>query len=273
MRIPIVVTVIVVLLGVAGWALQRRLIYLPDASAPPAAATVLAGAEDVVLTTSDGLELDAWFVPGRNPDGPGHGFTVLLAPGNGGNRLGRAGTAADLAAAGFSTLLLDYRGYGGNPGRPDEPGLAADARAALDHLRSREDVDPTRLLYFGESLGCAVVAALAVDEPPAGMLLRSPFTDLAAVARHHYPFVPAALLKDEFPVADLVARIDVPLTVVHGTADTVVPSTQSVDVADAAGTLHERLELPGLGHNDPPMFGAPVVDALSRLAESVRAGG
>ncbi|MBF4480653.1 hypothetical protein SAMN02745947_01762 [Rhodococcus rhodochrous J3] len=265
MRIVLAVVLAGALAGVAGRSLQRRLIYLPDSSTPPSAATVLPGAEDVVLTTADGLELDAWFVPGRAPDGPGAGFTVLLAPGNGGNRLGRVDTAADLAAAGFSTLLLDYRGYGGNPGSPTEEGLAADARAALEHLRSRDDVDPTRVLYFGESLGCAVVAALAVDEPPAGMLLRSPFTDLAAVARHHYPFVPAALLKDEFPVAELVGRIDVPITVVYGTADSIVPPAQSTVVADAARQLHERVELAGLEHNDPPMFGAPVVDALIRL--------
>lgn len=265
MRIVLAVLLVGVLVGVAGWALQRRLIYLPDTTAPPSAATVLPGAEDVVLRTSDGLELDAWFVPGRNPEGAGHEFTVLLAAGNGGNRLGRADTATDLAAAGFSTLLLDYRGYGGNPGSPTEEGLAADARAALDHLRSRDDVDPTRLLYFGESLGCAVVTALAVDEPPAGMLLRSPFTDLAAVARHHYPFVPAAVLKDEFPVAELAARIDVPITVVYGTADTIVPPAQSAAVADAARQLSERVQLDGLEHNDPPMFGAPVVEALIRL--------
>ncbi|MEU5841207.1 alpha/beta hydrolase [Rhodococcus sp. NPDC047139] len=273
MRIVLVVVLVAVLVGVAGWAMQRRLIYLPDTSGPPAAATVLPGAEDVLLTTSDGLELGAWFVPGRAPDGPGAGFTVLLAPGNGGNRLGRADTAAELAAAGFSTLLIDYRGYGGNPGSPTEEGLAADAHAALDHLRSRADVDSTRLLYFGESLGCAVVAALAVGDPPAGMLLRSPFTDLAAVARHHYPFVPTSLLHDEFPVTELVARIDVPVTVVYGTSDTIVPPSQSAEVASAAVNPAERLELPGLGHNDPPMFGTPVVEALSRLAESVRGSG
>lgn len=269
MRIVLVVVLVVALAGTVAWVFQRRLIYLPDTSSPPPAATVLPGAEDVTLTTTDGLELGAWFVPGH-ADGPGRDFTVLLAPGNGGNRFGRTDVARDLASSGFSTLLLDYRGYGGNPGSPTEEGVAADARAALAHLRSRDDVDTDRLLYFGESLGCAVVTALAVDEPPAGMLLRSPFTDLAAVARHHYPFVPTALLKDEFPVAGLMERIEVPVTVVYGTADDVVPSGQSAEVADRAPNLVERVELPGVGHNDPPMFGAPLVEALSRLADSVR---
>ncbi|MFD6859320.1 alpha/beta hydrolase [Rhodococcus sp. NPDC060090] len=267
MRIALVVVLVA---GVAVWALQRRLIFLPDASPPPAAATLLPGAEDVVLTTSDGLELGAWFVPGRNPSGPGADFTVLLAPGNGGNRLGRAQTAADLAASGFSTLLVDYRGYGGNPGRPSEDGVIRDARAALQYLSGRDDVDPDRLLYFGESLGCAVVTALAAESPPAGMLLRSPFTDLGSVARHHYRIVPTFVLKDRFEVAGTVAQLDVPITVVYGTSDSIVPAQQSAAVADSARNLVERVELHGLEHNDPAMFGTPVIDALGRLADALR---
>ncbi|MEE2030715.1 alpha/beta hydrolase [Rhodococcus chondri] len=269
-RTLLVAAAIVTLLAVAAWAGQRRLIYLPDTSAPPMASVVLPGAEDVRLNTSDGYELGAWFVPGRNPAGPGHGFTVLFAPGNGGNRLDRAPLAATLADAGFATLLIDYRGYGANPGRPSEQGLASDARAALEYLRGREDVDENRLLYLGESLGSAVVTALAAESAPAGMLLRSPFTDLAAVGRVHYPFLPTSLLRDRFPVAETVARLQVPVTVVYGTADTIVPPEQSRAVADAAPHLVEEVALPGLEHNDPPMFGTPVVEALGRLAESLR---
>lgn len=114
------------------------------------------------------------------------------------------------------------------------------------------------------------MTALAAESPPAGMLLRSPFTDLGSVARHHYRLVPDIVLKDRFPVADIVAQLDVPLTVVYGTADSIVPAQQSAAVADSARNLVERVELPGLEHNDPPMFGAPVVDALSRLADSVQ---
>lgn len=268
-RITLAVAVLVVAAGAGVWLLQRKLIYFPDAAPPPAAGTVLPGAEDVALTTSDGLVLGAWFVPGRDPAGPGAGRTVLLAPGNGGNRQDRAATADRLAEAGFATLLFDYRGYGGNPGRPTEEGLLRDARAALHHLRSRGDVDAERLLYFGESLGCAVVTALAAESPPAGMLLRSPFTDLPAVARHHYRPIPTFLLRDRFPVAATLARSPVPVTVVYGTADDVVPPSQSRAVAQAARHLVEQVELRGVGHNDPPMFGAPVVAALTRLAAAV----
>src|SRR5690606_18337224 len=109
------------------WALQRSLIYLPDTSPPGSADAAISGAREVTLTTSDGLELTAWLVPAaRNAD---RDAAVLYAPGNGGHRAGRAGIAQHLAERGFTVLLLDYRGYGGNPGSPSEEGLARDALA------------------------------------------------------------------------------------------------------------------------------------------------
>src|SRR5205807_3151025 len=83
--------------------------------------------------------------------------------GNGGDRSLRAGLARGLASAGHRVLLFDYRGYGGNAGTPTETGLRADARAALAYLRSRPDIDPARIVYFGESLGAAVAAQLAAE--------------------------------------------------------------------------------------------------------------
>lgn len=84
-------------------------------------------------------------------------------------------------------LLFDYRGYARNPGSPSEQGLLNDARASRAHLASRQDVDARRLVYFRESLGAAVAVALAREQPPAALVLRSPFTSLADMARLHYP--------------------------------------------------------------------------------------
>ena len=257
------VLVLAVLVGLL-WAFQRRLVYLPDDGPVPAAADVLPGGRDVTLTTADGLALGAWFVPGPTGDAP----AVLVANGNGGHRGLRAPLARALSGAGLAVLLFDYRGYGGNPGSPSEQGLALDVRAARSWLLEEAGVPEERLVYFGESLGCAVVTELAVQHPPSGLVLRSPFVDLAAVGSEHYPFLPVrALLRDRYPVAEQVGRVRAPTTVVYGSADTIVPPAQSRQVADAAAQLHRRVEVPGADHNDAVLLdGDDLVEAVVELA-------
>ncbi|MGY1691973.1 alpha/beta hydrolase [Geodermatophilus sp. SYSU D01105] len=259
----VVLAVLAVLTGLL-WGLQRRLVYLPDDGPLPAAAAVLPGARDVVLTTADGLALGAWFVPGPDPAAP----AVLVANGNGGHRGLRAPLARALHDRGLAVLLFDYRGYGGNPGSPSEEGLAADVRAARAYLVEEAEVPPERLLYLGESLGAAVVTELATEHPPAGLVLRSPFVDLAAVGSVHYPFLPVrALLRDRYPLAEQIAAVRVPTTVVLGDADSIVPPQQSRAVAAAAAGLHRLVEVPGADHNDRVLLdGDALVDAVAELA-------
>jgi len=263
-----VTTVMGVLMGLL-WAFQRQLIYHPDPSPVPPAADVIAGARDITLRTSDGLELGAWFVPAPTGSRPVDDMAVLFAPGNGGNRLGRADFAAELRQRGFAVLLMDYRGYGGNPGSPNELGVAADAIAAVDALQEL-GYPPERTIYFGESLGTGVVATLQNERPPAGVVLRSPFTELADVGSHHYPWLPVRLLlRDRFPVLELVRTSQVPTTVIYGDRDSVVPTELSARVADGTASLFEELVLRGADHNDGVMFGAQVADAVERLAAGV----
>lgn len=248
------------------WALQRQLIYFPDPTPVTSAGHAITGARDVTLHTADGLQLSAWFVPATGQVDTG--MAVLVAPGNGGNRAGRAGFAEELSSRGLAVLLMDYRGYGGNPGRPSEHGLAADADAAVVALEEL-GYPPQRTVYFGESLGSGVVAALQRRHPPAGMVLRSPFTELADVGAHHYPWLPVrALLRDRFPVAEHLTR-EVPITVIYGDHDSVVPTVLSARVADHAPSLVERVVIPGADHNDPVMFGGRVADVVARLAQGV----
>ena len=262
--------VLVLILGaVVGvlWALQRQLIYFPDPTPAPPAAGVIVGSRDVTLHTTDGLELGAWFVPAAGPEDTE--MAVLVAPGNGGNRAGRAEFAERLSERGLAVLLMDYRGYGGNPGSPSEDGLAADADAAA---RALEELGypAARTLYYGESLGTGVVAALQARRPPAGLVLRSPFTDLGDVGAHHYPWLPVrTLLRDRFPVVEHLSSSEVPVTVIYGDRDSVVPAHLSARVAEQVPSLAELVVVAGADHNDPAMFGAQVVDAVRRLAEEV----
>jgi uncharacterized protein len=253
------IAVVALVLGLL-WQFQRRLIYFPSTAPVPSAAAFLPGARDVTLMTSDGIELGAWYVPGA----PGSA-AVLVANGNAGDRAGRAPLASALNQRGLSVLLFDYRGYGGNAGSPSEDGLKRDVRAGREFL-----VDQTQapLIYVGESLGAAVVAELATEYPPAGMVLRSPFVSLADVGRVHYPYLPVgALLKDRYPVAEYVSRISSPITVVYGTRDTIVPPAQSQAVADAADGA-SVVPVPGADHNDPELLdGDALVSAIVELAE------
>jgi uncharacterized protein len=262
-----VVVAVVLFVVLSSWAFQRRLIYLPSTGAVPSAATMVAGAHDVQLTTSDGLRLGAWYVPARDLSGT---FTVLVANGNAGDRSVRAPLARALANQGFGVLLFDYRGYGENPGSPSEEGLARDVRAARQFLID-EGVPGNRLLYYGESLGAAVVAELATEHPPAGLVLRSPFTDLASVGQIHYPFVPVrALLKDRFPVAEHVTRFAVPITVVYGTEDSIVPPGESRRSIAAAHGPTRLVAVEGADHNDPALLNGDVlVQAVMELANEI----
>jgi len=264
-----VLVAVLVLVPVVGlWLVQRRLIYFPDRSPVPAAAALFARGHDVVFETSDGLPLGAWLV---RPVAPGRGIAVLIAPGNAGSRLDRVPLARALADVGFTVLLMDYRGYGGNPGDPSQSGIARDVRAAREYLAGTAGFTPDRTIYFGESLGAAVVTELATVYPPAGLVLRSPFTDLAAVGRHHYPIMPVrALLRDRYPVADLIGQVIAQTVVIYGTADSVVPPGQSRAVAARAGGLTRLIPVDGADHNDPVLLdGAPVIDAVVEVADRI----
>jgi uncharacterized protein len=267
-RVLVVVLVVLVIGGVVVGglaALQRQLIYFPDRSPAGDAARAIPEARDVTLTTADGLELDAWLVPAE-PDAD-RDRAVLALPGNGGSRASRAGLAELLRQRGFTVLLVDYRGYGGNPGSPSEEGLGRDADAAVA-LLEEEGFPAGRTIYLGESLGTGVAAALASRHPPGGLVLRSPFTELTDVGSHHYPWLPVGLLlRDRFPVLEHVRESQVPTVVVRGTADEVVPTSLSEQVAQAAPELVEERVLRGARHNDPVMFGPEVADAVGRLAD------
>lgn len=236
--------------------LQRRMTYLPVGTVPPRAA-VLPAAEEVTVTTDDGLELAAWWLTSGGGTAPG----VLVLHGNGGNRGGRSPLARALAGRGLHVLLLDYRGYGGNPGAPSEEGLYEDGRAGAAWLSGRPEVG--QVVLFGESLGAAVAVREACRRPPGAVVLRSPFTSLPAVARHHWPFLPAAAVPERYASVERVGSLGVPLLVIAGDADGIVPHGQSRELFEAAAEPKRFVTVPDADHNDPTLVAGPrVVDAV-----------
>jgi len=265
------VALVIVLAAAVGlavlWWAQRGLMYFPSGGPVPPATRVLLGALDVELATRDGLRLGAWFVPGRGaPPRP----AVLVASGNAGDRSDRAPLAEALTLAGYSVLLFDYRGYGGNPGSPTEEGLLDDARAAADHLQERPDVDRARIAYLGESLGSGVVTALAVERSPSALILRSPFTSFAEVGSHHYPWLPVAqFIRDRYPIDEQIGSVRAPVLIIAGEADEIVPLRFSRKVFERAAEPKRILVLGGVGHNGPELLaGERMIAAITQfLAE------
>lgn len=253
-------------LGAVVPVLQNRLIYFPGEVVPSPARAGVPAAETVTVTTADGLDLAAWFVPA---DGEPVG-AVLVLHGNAGTRAGRAPLAAALAEWGLATMLLDYRGYGGNPGRPSQDGLLADARAGLEELYRRTGLGPDRTVIFGESLGSAVAAGVVADQPVGGLVLRSPFPSLVAVGRIHYAWLPVdLLLRDRYPVEQWIVGYDGPTAVIIGQRDDLIPPDLSRAVADAAPGAVRTITVDGAGHNSRALLDGD--EMLRELAQFLRA--
>ncbi len=231
-------------------AVLRRLLYslLYFPSRPILETPGEAGLEyrDLVLDTDDRERLHGWWIGARG-ESLGH---LLLCHGNAGNIGDRVLHAELLTAGGFDVLLFDYRGYGRSSGRPSEEGTYRDARAALAWLLDQPEVDLSRLFYLGESLGGAVALDLALERPPAGLVLLSAFTGVREMSRLHYPFVPAVLVPDVYPTLRRIRRLRAPLFVLHGDHDEIVPLSQGRTLFEVAPGPKRMHVFPGLGHND-----------------------
>jgi len=173
--------------------------------------------------------------------------TVVHFHGNGGNITSQWGFSAWLAKKGFNVFIPDYRGFGASAGRPSESGAVKDAVAALNYVRSRHDVDPDKLLVFGQSLGGAVAVA-AVALSPAGvraLALESPFSSWRAIARDklsrfwltwplQWPLT-LLLVSDRYEPLKMIRRLPpIPVLVVCGTADKTVPYEEGLALYRAA---------------------------------------
>jgi uncharacterized protein len=200
------------------FALQRELLYRPDAARVAPAAVGLPMVSEETVTTPDGERLVAWWVAPQDATQP----VVLYLHGNGANLSARARRFERLIADGSGLLAVSWRGYGGSTGKPSEAGLRIDAEAAYRLLADR--VEPGRIILFGESLGTALATGLAADKPAAGLVLDSAFPSILALAQRSYPWLPVQwLLIDRFR-ADLDApKVTVPVLMAHCVSDPITP--------------------------------------------------
>ncbi len=235
--------------GVFGGAMylgQRRLIYRPDRSVP---SRIRAGSEDmreVTLTTEDGLDLRAWYRPPTKAGLP----TLLYLHGNGGHIGYRGHKVRPFLDAGYGVLLVSWRGYGGNPGRPSEQGLYRDARAGLALLK-QTGVASADIFVYGESIGSGPAVQMAVETPVGGVILEAPFTSIPDIAQQRYWYVPARfLVRDQFDNLAKISTIGAPLLILHGDRDTTVPVRHGRALLAAARPPKRGVFYPNADHDD-----------------------
>ncbi|MDP2431669.1 MAG: alpha/beta hydrolase [Pseudomonadota bacterium] len=219
--------------------------------------------EALTLDTADGERLDAWFVPAPQARG-----VVLFLHGNAGNMAHRMDSIAMFHRLGYGVLIFDYRGYGRSSGKPSEAGLYLDAETAWAHLTGQRGIAPGRVVLFGESLGGAVAARLAAQQPPreqpGALVLASVFTSVPDLAADLYPWLPARwLARLRYDTAGAMAKIHSPVLVAHSPDDEIVPFHHGEKLFQAAPAPKVFLRLAG-GHNDGFIFMRPEwVEALA----------
>jgi pimeloyl-ACP methyl ester carboxylesterase len=239
----IVIAVIALGVPAAAWFAQERLIFFPQ---PVASTTHLpARASALEVIAADGAHLRGWIVKGTATPAP----AVIYF---GGNAEEVSWTLADAHWPREWTIVgVNYRGYGTSEGTPGEAALISDALAIYDALTRREDIDPRRVVVFGRSLGTAIAAHLAAERPIAGAILVSPYDNLAAVGKEHYPWLPVSLLlRHRFDALADAKRNRMPLLAIVGGSDSIIPTERSRALFDAwAGPKSWHVEA-GANHND-----------------------
>lgn len=237
----------------AAWLIQTRLVYFPDPTRIDPRQLGLAAVEERWLTALDGTRVIVWHAPAR-PGQP----TLLYFHGNGGNLANRASIIRRYMSEGVGVYMMSYRGYSGSGGTPSEAANVRDARLAYGDLRSL-GVASNRIVLYGESLGTGIAARLATEEPAAALILEAPYTSIVDIGAQQFPFLPARwIMTERYETTLLVGRVRMPLLVVHGEADRIIPVEMGRAVfASAQQSSAKRLvTLPGAGHNNHDRYGS-----------------
>lgn len=225
---------------------QRKFLYFPTHTyVPLREAHANAALREISLRTADGIELKSWYAPATSQP-----FTIVFFHGNADSLYGAAPVADAYIAAGYGFLLTEYRGYSGLAGAPSEAGLYADARANVNWLLA-QGVESRRILLFGQSLGSGVATEMATEYQAGGLMLLSPYLSIPKIARVHYWFFPAQILAlDRFDNEKKMGRVHMPVLIVNGERDEVIPAAQGRMLYALANEPKEFHSLAGVGHND-----------------------
>jgi len=224
---------------------QSHYIYYPVRVLSTDPGSIGLNFESVSFETTDGVKLSGWFIPGENAKG-----VILFCHGNAGNISHRLESIQIFHRLGLDIFIFDYRGYGQSEGKPTEQGTYQDAEAAWRYLTEERQVNPSKIIVFGRSLGGAVASWLAQRHTPGALILESAFTSLPDIAARLYPYLPVRLLlRFKYNTAEYLGRINCPVLIVHSRNDEIMPFSHGQRLFEMAKEPRKFLEITGT-HND-----------------------
>ena len=230
------------------YSLRHRMIFpvRGGAAGTPAQFRIPDG-DAVTISTDDGASVPAWFLPAV-PRAEKSGVLVWFH-GNSETLAGLAAVFSEFRQPGLALLAVEYRGYGG-PGFATVDNVERDALAAWEWLARRDDIDMTKVVVYGRSIGSGPAIHLAAERPVAGLIVESGFSTMRKLAHYHVPIVPSALAGNGFDNLGRIARSRCPVLLIHGDRDRVVPFVMGQALAARAGSRGEFWVLAGADHND-----------------------
>lgn len=230
----------------------NQLFYFPTHDEPSNPAEWGLKYEVIKFNSSDGTPLHGWFIPAKNKTPKAAKATVVFSHGNAGSVSYHLGFCAWLAETGYNVMLYDYRGFGKSGGKLDRRGMINDVKAAFSYIRKRPDIDTTRLISYGHSLGGAKSITALGENPVKGLcaiVIDGTFASYQAMAEAFGGQLGASLVSDELAPKDFISKLPpIPLLVVHGTKDEVVPFAQGKQLFRAAGEPKTLFEVPSGRH-------------------------
>ena len=224
--------------GMIGKQGGNQLFYFPTRDEPTTPAAWGLQFESINFQSADGTPLHGWFIPAKDKPAKSAKGTVVFSHGNAGSISYHLGFCAWLAEASYNVFIYDYRGFGKSGGTVGRRGMIDDVKAAFAYAVKRPDIDATRLVSFGHSLGGAQSITALGETPVKGLraiVIDGAFASYQAMARIIGGQLGANLVTDELAPKDFVKRLPpVPLLVVHGAADEIVPVSQGLQLYEAA---------------------------------------
>lgn len=230
----------------------NKLFYIPTHDEPSTPATWGLKYEPIDFRSGDGTPLHGWFIPAKGKTAKNAKATIVFSHGNAGSISYHLGFCAWLAEAGYNVLLYDYRGFGKSGGSVDRRGMINDVKAAFAYVLKRPDIDTSRLISYGHSLGGAQSVTALGESPVKGLraiIIDGAFASYLAMARVVGGKLGASLVTDELAPKDYVEKLaPVPFLVVHGDRDEVVPVSQGRQLYESAGQPKTLFEVKTGGH-------------------------